>query len=90
MKPLATLTLALATLATPAWCADQIKATIHLGTKAGIFAKHNIEVEPTYTSGSGEIKGLDTLMPEAVSLKFIPEPLTQAQLAELIQIQGKK
>ena len=27
-----------------------------------------------------EIKGLDTLMPEAVSLKFIPEPLTKAQL----------
>jgi len=37
-----------------------------------------------------EIKGLDTLMPEAVSLKFIAEPLTQAQLGELIQIQGKK
>ena len=37
-----------------------------------------------------EIKGLDTLMPEAVSLKFIPEPLTAAQLSELIQIQGKK
>jgi hypothetical protein len=29
-------------------------------------------------------------MPEAVALKFIPEPLTAAQLAELIQIQGKK
>jgi NitT/TauT family transport system substrate-binding protein len=37
-----------------------------------------------------EIKGLDTLMPEAVSLKFIPEPLTAAQQAELIQIVGKK
>ena len=37
-----------------------------------------------------EIKGIDTLMPEAVSLKFIPEPLTAAQLSELIQIQGKK
>ena len=34
-----------------------------------------------------QIKGLDTLMPEAISLKFIPEPLTPAQLAELIQIQ---
>jgi hypothetical protein len=29
-------------------------------------------------------------MPEAVSLKFIAEPLTAAQLGELIQIQGKK
>ncbi len=37
-----------------------------------------------------EIKGIDTLMPEAVTLKFIPEPLTPAQLSELIQIQGKK
>ena len=31
------------------------------------------------------IKGLDTLLPEAVSLKFINEPLTEKQLAELIQ-----
>ena len=37
-----------------------------------------------------EIKGINTLMPEAVSLKFIPEPLSAAQLSELIQIQGKK
>ena len=34
-----------------------------------------------------EIKGLDTLVPEAVSLKFITEPLAAAQLSELIQIQ---
>jgi NitT/TauT family transport system substrate-binding protein len=37
-----------------------------------------------------EIKGLDALMAEAISLKFIPAPLTKEQLAELIQIQGKK
>ena len=37
-----------------------------------------------------EIKGLDTLMPEAVSLKFIPEPLTKEQLAELIQIARRR
>ena len=54
MKRLTALMLAL-TLATPVSAADQIKATlgqkgnwdtaiIHLGTKAGIFAKHNIEV----------------------------------------------
>ena len=29
-------------------------------------------------------------MPEAVSLKFIAEPLTQEQLAELIQIPQEK
>jgi NitT/TauT family transport system substrate-binding protein len=34
-----------------------------------------------------EIKGLDSLMQEGVELKFIPAPLTQVQLAELIQIQ---
>lgn len=35
-----------------------------------------------------EIKGLDSLMDEAVTLKFIPTPLTKQQQAELIQIQG--
>ncbi len=80
MKRLTTLTLALAALAaTPAWAADQIKATIgqrgnwdtaiiHLGTKAGIFAKHNIEVEPTYTSGSGET--LQPVISGSVDLGF--------------------
>jgi len=33
-----------------------------------------------------EIKGLDTLLPEAVTLKFIPAPLSKEQLAELIQV----
>jgi NitT/TauT family transport system substrate-binding protein len=37
-----------------------------------------------------EVKGLDTLMPEAVSLKFIPAPLAKEQIAELIQIPAKK
>jgi NitT/TauT family transport system substrate-binding protein len=32
------------------------------------------------------IVGLDLIMPEAVNLKFIPAPLTPAQLTELIQI----
>ena len=32
------------------------------------------------------IHGLDTLIPEAVNLKFIPAPLTKEQTAELIQI----
>ncbi len=33
-----------------------------------------------------EIKGLDTLMPEAVTLKFLSAPLTKEQLAELIRV----
>ena len=52
-------------LTTPAWSADQLKATIgqkgnwdtaviELGTRAGIFKKHDLEVETIYTSGSGE------------------------------------
>ena len=36
------------------------------------------------------IHGLDTLVPEAVTLKFIPAPLTKEQLAELIQIPPRK
>jgi len=35
-----------------------------------------------------EIKGLDSLMEEAVTLKFIPSPLTKQQQAELIQVQA--
>jgi NitT/TauT family transport system substrate-binding protein len=37
-----------------------------------------------------EIKGLDTLLPEAVTLKFISEPLTKEQIAELVQVPLKK
>ena len=33
-----------------------------------------------------EIHGLDSLMAEAVTLKFIPAPLTKAQVADLVQI----
>src|SRR5262249_51172536 len=33
------------------------------------------------------IHGIDSLMSEAVTLKFIPQPLTKEQLAELMQIQ---
>jgi NitT/TauT family transport system substrate-binding protein len=35
-----------------------------------------------------EIKGLDSLMEEAVVLKFVAAPLTQQQTTELIQISG--
>ena len=37
-----------------------------------------------------QIHGLDTLIPEAVNLKFIPAPLTKEQIAELIQISQRK
>ena len=46
------------------------------------------EFFPKELMQTAEIKGLDTLIPEAVELKYIPAPLNQQQLAELIQIQA--
>lgn len=37
-----------------------------------------------------EIKGLDSLMAEAVTLKFIPQALTKQQLDEVVQLQAAK
>jgi NitT/TauT family transport system substrate-binding protein len=37
-----------------------------------------------------QIHGLDTLIPEAVNLKFIPAPLAKEQIAELVQISPRK
>jgi NitT/TauT family transport system substrate-binding protein len=70
VKNLTRLSIALATVAAlglpgSAQAVDQLKMTIgqrgnwdtaitHLGTKAGIFKKHNLELEMVYTSGSGE------------------------------------
>lgn len=80
MKRLMTLALAGGLLAaTPAWSADQIKAAlgqrgnwdtavVHLGTKAGIFKKHDLEVETVYTSGSGET--LQPVISGSVDLGF--------------------
>jgi NitT/TauT family transport system substrate-binding protein len=66
-------------MATPAWSADQLKATlgqkgnwdtsvIELGTRAGIFKKHDLEVETIYTSGSGET--LQPVISGSVDLGF--------------------
>src|SRR5215813_6986942 len=79
MKRLAITLAALAALSAPACAADQLKATIgqrgnwdtaviELGTKAGIFKKHNLEIEPTYTSGSGET--LQPVISGSVDLGF--------------------
>lgn len=68
MRRLAVFALTTATLAAtclPASAADQLKLTVgqrgnwdtavsHLGSRAGIFRKHNLELEIVYTSGSGE------------------------------------
>jgi NitT/TauT family transport system substrate-binding protein len=87
MKRLTTFALAFAALAatpalliaTPAWSADQLKATlgqkgnwdtavIELGTRAGIFKKHGLEIETIYTSGSGET--LQPVISGSVDLGF--------------------
>jgi ABC-type nitrate/sulfonate/bicarbonate transport system substrate-binding protein len=68
MKRIAILTASVAlaaTVHTGAFAADVVKATVgqqgnwdtavgHLGTKAGIFKRHNIELDLVYTRGSGE------------------------------------
>jgi NitT/TauT family transport system substrate-binding protein len=65
VKRLATLAFTFVLGTTPALAADQLKAAIgqrgnwdtaviHLGTKAGIFKKYDLEIETVYTSGSGE------------------------------------
>src|SRR5258708_422288 len=65
MKRLTIALAALVALSAPGFAADQLKATlgqrgnwdtavIELGTKAGIFKKHDLEIETVYTSGSGE------------------------------------
>jgi NitT/TauT family transport system substrate-binding protein len=46
------------------------------------------EFFPKELMQTAEIKGLDTLLPEAVELKYIPAPLNQQQLGELIAIKA--
>jgi len=48
------------------------------------------EFFPKSLVNPGQIHGLDSLIPEAVNLKFIPAPLTKEQIAELIQISPRK
>jgi len=44
------------------------------------------EFFPKILVNPDQIHGLDTLIPEAVNLKFIPAPLSKEQIVELIQI----
>jgi NitT/TauT family transport system substrate-binding protein len=79
MKRLGLMLALCALAAAPAWSADQLKATlgqrgnwdtavVHLGTKAGIFKKHDLEIETIYTSGSGET--LQPVIAGSVDLGF--------------------
>lgn len=72
-------TAAIVAAASPVAAADQLKMTVgqrgnwdtailHLGEKAGIFKKHDLELEIVYTSGSGET--LQPVISGSVDLGF--------------------
>jgi NitT/TauT family transport system substrate-binding protein len=56
------------------------------GVQERLVKRLREEFFPNEVIWSGSITGVDSLMADAVRFKFIPAPLTQAQLAELIQI----
>ena len=58
-----------------------------VGTSEAVAKRVRDEFFPKSLIWPDEIKGLDSLMAEAVTLKFVPEPLGKDKLAELIQIQ---
>ena len=62
--------------------ADAIRNIFDL---TSLLQRHHMQVVAA-ENGRDAIKGLDSVMKEAVNLKFISEPLTQKQLDELIQI----
>jgi len=68
---------------------DDSKAVADFADFAGIsvdIARRTREMFSKPMLAPDEIKGLDIMMPEAVALKFIAAPLTEAQVHELIQI----
>jgi NitT/TauT family transport system substrate-binding protein len=58
-----------------------------VGISEAIAKRTRDEFFPKALISPDEIKGLDSLLEEAVTLKFIPAPLTQQQLSELVQLQ---
>jgi NitT/TauT family transport system substrate-binding protein len=58
-----------------------------VGTTEAIAKRTRDEFFPKALIAPDEIKGMDSLMEEAVTLKFIPAPLSAQQLSELVQLQ---
>ena len=58
-----------------------------VGVPEELAKKARADFFPRSLVNPDEIKGVDALMADAVQSKFIPAPLTNEQLAELIQIQ---
>jgi NitT/TauT family transport system substrate-binding protein len=51
-----------------------------------VTARVRAEFLPKEATDPDRIAGIDEIMPDAVKLKYIPAPLTQSQLKELIQV----
>jgi NitT/TauT family transport system substrate-binding protein len=51
-----------------------------------VTARVRAEFLPREATDPDRIAGIDEIMPDAVKLKYIPAPLTQTQLKELIQV----
>jgi NitT/TauT family transport system substrate-binding protein len=51
-----------------------------------VTARVRAEFLPREATDPDRIAGIDEIMPDAVKLKYIPAPLTEAQLKELIQV----
>jgi NitT/TauT family transport system substrate-binding protein len=51
------------------------------------IVQHVLKLIPKEALQTDEVKGIDSVMADAVSQKFLPAPLTPDQLKELIQIQ---
>ena len=56
------------------------------GTGRPVTARVRAEFLPKEATDPDRIAGIDEIMPDAVKLKYIPAPLTQSQLKELIQV----
>ena len=62
----------------------------HAGLSVEIARRTRDQFFPKALLNPDEIKGLDIMMPEAINLKFISDPLSANQLKELIQIPPRR
>jgi NitT/TauT family transport system substrate-binding protein len=71
------------------WMYSDPAALKHFGDYAGLPEKVVIKVRellPKETMFPDRLVGVDQIMSEAVSMKFLPAPLTAEQVKELVQI----
>ena len=63
-----------------------MRATIYRETVDWIARQVRDQFFPKSLLVPDKVTGLDTLMADSVAFKYIPEPLTSAQLNELIRV----